>query len=937
MPNQIPDPTVEQSGDVNDIYEVTSPQTSQEKAITSTREKEQKGVSLITRDLIQIKEELDDFSHQLGNNLEDSKLPGLTILAPLTDHLPNKSVPTGNKTSFELGIVQDCKVSFPLMKDTNQVSADKELVAPFTMVTLATEMNNSTDNVNTNVHFSGETLPVTVVSAAGNSAVNVNTSKQQVVILQKPQPPNHSSLSVSLPTVVASFQPVGQLSKPATLVCSQPSTVCTSTVYVPLTVGKNSEKIVVPHSTVTIPQQTPLVAQTAPKRPCLMPSGQSVTKIMLSKNSLVSNQSGNPVAVAVTNVATGSITSQQHTILLASPGKSYSVTKPITSTGPSVMRGVTGNSNKQGFYLLSPVKSPGTKVTMIPVSLPKSPQKIAPAPACGTTSNFPRVAIATAIAGGSTPTVTTTCTVAKQTTMPATTTKVLWKTVVPATVKSSTSAAGSVPQTIKLVAASGLPQVLMKPGNLPASNLSGPGASPVVCPIQVPGSKFPYVRLVTASTQQTSVSTVVTPRTATVGPVSGIRSMAHSAQVGTSTVQTVGMSSNQLRFAVPIVPAISGHSQIASKPSSSAQRVLFPATTVTTTSQVHHPASNSTLGISQLTPGTSALLSGSNNMTGLVVLPAQYLTQVQQGQQVSSGALLSTNFLLSSGQGQNILPVPVSANTETPNSHQQAYIPIAAATAPPQGLESVTHQSNPIPAPSRHQVNGVALDCKERRPCNCNKSQCLKLYCDCFANGKFCNSCNCANCYNNLDHEEERQKAIRSCLERNPMAFHPKIGKSKEGDQERRHTKGCNCKRSGCLKNYCECYEAKILCTNLCKCVGCKNFEDSSERKTLMHLADAAEFRVQQQAVAKTKISSQLQDLPIRPPISASGERLPFSFVKQEVIEATCHCLLAQASDGEESQLTYVELEKLVVKEFGRCLMQIIETANQTKDLIPET
>lgn len=36
------------------------------------------------------------------------------------------------------------------------------------------------------------------------------------------------------------------------------------------------------------------------------------------------------------------------------------------------------------------------------------------------------------------------------------------------------------------------------------------------------------------------------------------------------------------------------------------------------------------------------------------------------------------------------------------------------------------------------------------------------------------------------------------------------LGKSREGDQERRHTKGCNCKRSGCLKNYCECYEVNI-------------------------------------------------------------------------------------------------------------------------------
>ena len=32
------------------------------------------------------------------------------------------------------------------------------------------------------------------------------------------------------------------------------------------------------------------------------------------------------------------------------------------------------------------------------------------------------------------------------------------------------------------------------------------------------------------------------------------------------------------------------------------------------------------------------------------------------------------------------------------------------------------------------------------------------------------------NCANNLDHEEERSRAIKSCLERNPHAFHPKIG-----------------------------------------------------------------------------------------------------------------------------------------------------------------
>ena len=64
---------------------------------------------------------------------------------------------------------------------------------------------------------------------------------------------------------------------------------------------------------------------------------------------------------------------------------------------------------------------------------------------------------------------------------------------------------------------------------------------------------------------------------------------------------------------------------------------------------------------------------------------------------------------------------------------------------------------------------------KPRKPCNCTKSQCLKLYCECFANGEFCNNCNCNNCFNNLAHEEARQRSIKQCLERNANAFRPKV------------------------------------------------------------------------------------------------------------------------------------------------------------------
>lgn len=35
-----------------------------------------------------------------------------------------------------------------------------------------------------------------------------------------------------------------------------------------------------------------------------------------------------------------------------------------------------------------------------------------------------------------------------------------------------------------------------------------------------------------------------------------------------------------------------------------------------------------------------------------------------------------------------------------------------------------------------------------RNPCNCKKSKCLKLYCECFASELFCDGCNCNECRN---------------------------------------------------------------------------------------------------------------------------------------------------------------------------------------------
>ena len=109
-------------------------------------------------------------------------------------------------------------------------------------------------------------------------------------------------------------------------------------------------------------------------------------------------------------------------------------------------------------------------------------------------------------------------------------------------------------------------------------------------------------------------------------------------------------------------------------------------------------------------------------------------------------------------------------------------------------------------------VQTAANSSKKRRlGCTCKKTFCLKMYCECFSQGKKClEDCACLNCKNVEGFEEVIENA--------------KMGVKEGGSRScKLSEKRCNCKKSQCLKRYCECFNAGVGCGEGCKCEGCLN------------------------------------------------------------------------------------------------------------------
>lgn len=68
--------------------------------------------------------------------------------------------------------------------------------------------------------------------------------------------------------------------------------------------------------------------------------------------------------------------------------------------------------------------------------------------------------------------------------------------------------------------------------------------------------------------------------------------------------------------------------------------------------------------------------------------------------------------------------------------------------------------------------------------------------------------------------------------------------------------RGCRCKKSKCLKKYCECFLNGIACTAHCRCVDCSNHSKSAHHlQNAVAKQQAVEARSEQQPFHQIKVT----------------------------------------------------------------------------------